>query len=151
MNQAILNPWAPPYLNGFNNLSPENCQEEDGAYVWPVTGQFQTMSPGQILLGQSLVLEQEDEFVWRALQWSLSGETQPGFLYRVQDDQGNWISDGLILCYATPGSPANPFPQFPHVVYKRGQQIKFDVQNASSEEQGVQIVFRGGKRYWNSR
>jgi len=147
VSQEIFNPAAPPYLNGFNRASPSGCEDVDSAMVWPPTDGFQTLTGNQVLTNQVIVLEQEDEFVWQGFIWALSGATQSGFLYRVQDDAGNYISDGYLYCFNTPGTWANPFPQFPRVTYRRGQSIKFDIINAAPVNQGVQLIFRGLKRY----
>jgi hypothetical protein len=149
VNQAIFNPWAPPLLNGFNDSSPDGCDDVDGAYVWPETNGFQTLT-GLQQLAVSITLDNEDDFQLKAFQWSLNpeeGGSQPGFLYRIKDDAGNFISDGFVYCFATPGSFANPWPIFPHVTYANHQRIQFELINLSADNQGVQLVFRGPKRY----
>ena len=150
MNQSIFNPWAPPLLNGFNNTSPDDCNDVDHAYVWPESNGFQVMTADQ-LLSVDLVLDDEDDFRLCALQWSLQGlddlTSVPGFLYRIRDDQGHFIQEGMIYCYATPGTFANPWPMFPHVTYPVHHRIQFDIQNLNDDIQGVQLVFRGKKRF----
>jgi hypothetical protein len=148
MSQEIFNPAAPPYLNGFNPASPQGCEDVDAAMIWPPSGGFQVMTGNQVLNNQVIVLSDADEFIWRAFIFAVSG---PGFLYRVQDDAGNYISDGFLYSNNTPGTWANPFPQFPAVSYRRGpgqrQAIHFDIINVAAVNQNVQVVFRGPNRY----
>lgn len=149
MNQAIFNPWAPPALNGFNPASPPNCEDVDGAYVWPETNGFQVLTANQTIR-DAIVLDQEDDFRYMGFLWSLQsieGGATPGFLYRIQDDAGNFISDGFTYCFCTPGTWANPWPQFPHVTYSFHQRIQFEIINVAAFNQGVQLVFRGEKRF----
>jgi hypothetical protein len=146
MNQAIFNPWAPPLLNGFNTTSPDGCDDVDAGYVWPEHNGFQLMTANESRK-ETIVLDHGDDFRFMAFQWSLFGEDTPGFVYRIQDDAGNFISDGFVYCYDTPGTFANPWPIFPHVTYASHQRIQFEIINLSSGTQGVQLIFRGPKRY----
>jgi hypothetical protein len=150
MNQSIFNPWAAPYLNGYNNTSPSGCEDVDAAYVWPEHNGFQVLTANQ-QLSVAIVLDQGDDFIYQAFQWSLEPDEEhavlPGFLYRIQDDAGNFISDGFIYSFCTPGTFANPWPQFPHVTYASHQRLQFEIINLAAFNQGVQLVFRGQKRY----
>lgn len=149
MNQAIFNPWAPPLLNGFNATSPDDCVDVEGGYVWPESNGFQVLTANEQRL-ESIVLDNEDDFRFMAFQWALHSEDQqgtPGFLYRIQDDAGNYVSDGFTYCFATPGTFANPWPIFPHVTYAVHQRIQFEIINLAAFDQGVQLVFRGAKRF----
>jgi hypothetical protein len=153
VSQPLFNPWAAPILNGFTNPSPEGCDDVDYAYIYPESGgespdgDFALFAGNEARLGLSIILDQTDAFIWNALQWALFEEPQQGFLYRVQDDQGNWISDGYLLTGNTAGTFANPCPIFPHVGYGRNHRLVFDLINASNSAQGIQFVFRGSKRY----
>lgn len=153
MNQAIFNPWAPPYLNGYNLTSPDNCDDVDAGYVWPETNGFQIMTANEQRT-ETLVLDNQNDFRFSGFIWALDdvddGGT-PGFLYRIKDDLGKYISDGFLYCYATPGTLANPWPVFPHVTYRSHQRIEFELINLASVSQGVQVMFRGMKRFTGSR
>jgi hypothetical protein len=149
VNQAIFNPWAPPLLNGFNPTSPTDCEDVDGAYVWPEHNGFQILTANEHR-AEALVLDNEDDFRFAGFIWSLQAvdaQSTPGFLYRIQDDAGNFISDGFVYCFTTPGTLANPWPMFPHVTYSVHQRIQFEVINLASHAQGVQLMFRGQKRF----
>lgn len=149
MNQAIFNPWAPPYLNGFDNTTPDGCEDVDHMYVWPETNGFQTLTANE-QREEVIVLDQAVDFRFTGFIWSLhsvdDGAT-PGFLYRIQDETGKFICDGFTYCFATPGSLANPWPQFPHVTYANHQRIQFEIINLAGFAQGVQLGFRGMKRF----
>jgi hypothetical protein len=148
MNQAIFNPWAPPYLNGFNQSSPD-CEDVDHMYVWPETNGFQTLTASEHR-EETIVLDHGDDFRFMGLIWSLHSVSEgatPGFLYRIRDDLGNFISDGFEYCFATPGTLANPWPMFPHVTYAVHQRIQFEIINLAAFSQGVQLGFRGTKRF----
>lgn len=147
MNVPLFNPWAPVSLNGFNPAAPEGCNDVDHAYCWPEKGGFQTLAGNEERLNEVIALEQDSDFVFSGFIWALSGENQVGFLYRIVDDQGNYVSDGYMHCFATPGTFANPFPWFPHVTYSRHQNLRFDILNPSDSPQDVQLVFRGPNRY----
>lgn len=150
MNQQIFNPWAPPLLNGFNTTSPDNCHDVDAAFVFPETYGFQPMTANQ-QLSYDIVLDDNADFRLNALQWTLKGLDSslnvPGFLYRIKDGDGQYIQSGYVYCYATPGTFANPWPMFPGVTYAAGQRIQFDLINLNAGLQGVQLVFRGYKRF----
>ncbi len=149
MNQSIFNPWAPPLLNGFNATSPDNCDDVEGGYVWPETNGFQIMAANESR-SEALVLDYEDDFRFMAFQWSLLSVDEgltPGFLYRIKGSDGKYISDGLLYCFATPGTFANPWPMFPHETYAVHQRIEFEIVNLLNATQGVQLVFRGPKRF----
>jgi hypothetical protein len=150
VNQAIFNPWAPPLLNGFNNTAPASCEDVDGGYVWPDQHNgFQILTANETRR-EAIVLDNEDDFRLMGLIWSLQSvddQSTAGFLYRIQDDAGNFISDGFVYCFCTPGTLANPWPMFPHVTYSVHQRIQFEVINLASHSQGVQLMFRGPKRY----
>src|SRR5262249_21254200 len=144
-----FNPWAPPLLNGFNNTSPDNCEDTEGGYVWPESRGFQVMTANESRK-EKLALDLNDDFRFMAFQWALESIDEggtPGFLYRIKDDAGNFISDGFIYSHATPGTFANPWPMFPHVTYHSHQIIEFEIINLAAFEQGVQLVFRGMKRF----
>jgi len=152
MNQAIFNPWAPPHLNGFNSTSPDNCDDVDHLYVWPEDNEFQTLTANEER-AEVIVLDHQDDFKYSGFLWSLHSideQATPGFLYRIQDDAGNYISDGFTYCFATPGTLANPWPQFPHVSYAHHQRIQFEIINLAAHSQGVQLGFRGMKRFRRS-
>ena len=150
MNQAIFNPWAPPLLNGFNDTSPDSCHDVDAAYVFPENNGFQTLTANQ-QLSVDIVLDDGDDFRFMGFIWALQGLDHllsvPGFLYRIKDDAGKFIQEGFTYCYATPGTLANPFPIFPHVTYAVHQRIQFELINLNGDIQGVQIMFRGSKRF----
>jgi hypothetical protein len=149
MNQSIFNPWAPPLLNGFDDATPDGCQDVDAGYVWPETGGFQIMTANE-RREETLVLDRDVDFRFMALIWSTQsvdeGDT-PGFLYRIKDDAGNFTSDGFIYSRATPGTLARPWPWFPHINYRSQQIIQFEIVNPAAHSQGVQLMFRGPKRF----
>lgn len=149
MNQQIFNPWAPPYLNGFNESSPDGCTDVDHGYVWPETNGHQILTANE-QRAETIVLDNDDDFRFSGFIWSLKSVDQgttPGFLYRIQDDAGNFISDGFQYCFATPGTLANPWPMFPHVTYAVHQRLQFEIINLADHLQGVQLMFRGTKRF----
>jgi len=149
MNQNLFNPWAPPLLNGFNDTSSDACSDVEGGYVWPESNGFHTLTANEQRV-ESLVLDRDDDFRFMAFQWALDSVSEqgtPGFLYRIKDDAGNYISDGFVYCFSTPGTFARPWPIFPHVTYKFQQIIQFEIINAAAFSQGVQLMFRGMKRF----
>ncbi len=153
MNQAIFNPWAPPYLNGFDNTTPNGCEDDDHMYVWPEVNGFQTLTANEVRQ-EVIVLDNGADFLFMGLIWSLHSigeQSTPGFLYRIQDELGNYISDGFTYCFSTPGTLANPWPMFPHVTYAAHQRFQFELINIAAHSQGVQLGFRGVKRYQGVR
>ena len=149
MNQSIFNPWAPPLLNGLDSTSPDGCEDVDHGYVWPETNGFQILTANE-QRAEVIVLDNDNDFQFMGFIWSLDSvddQTTPGFLYRIQDDAGKYICDGFTYCFATPGTLSNPWPMFPHVTYSVHQRIQFEIINAAAHEQGIQIMFRGRKRF----
>jgi hypothetical protein len=151
MNQQILNEWAPGYLQGYNEASPETCHDVDAAYVYPDDNTFQVLQANQQVT-VDLVLDEGADFHFNALQWALQNLSEdtinvPGFLYRIKDEAGRFIHEGFVYCYATPGTFANPWPIFPGVTYAQGQRIQAEIINVLDAPQAIQVVFRGFKRF----
>ncbi len=148
MNQAIFNPWAAPYQNGFNDAMPDDCDSKEAGYVWPETNGFQVLTANE-QRSETIVLDRDADFRFMAFQWTLDSideQSTPGFLYRIKDDAGNFVSDGFIYCFCTPGTFSRPWPWFPHITYKSQQRFEFEIINAANHSQGVQLMFRGEKR-----
>jgi hypothetical protein len=149
MSYEIFNPWAPPLLNGFNPTAPPGCEDDEVGFVWPESNGFQTLTASEAR-SEKIVINRDIDFRFMCFQWALESVDEgatPGFLYRIKDDAGKYVSDGYIYCFNTPGTFANPWPQFPHITYRANQVIEFDILNAASFPQGVQLMFRGMKRY----
>ncbi len=149
MNQSLFNPWAPPLLNGLNPTTPDDCEDVEAGYVWPETNGFKILTANEQRSGV-LILDNDDDFRFMAFQWSLLSIDEgamPGFLYRIKGADGKFISDGFVYCFDTPGTFANPWPIFPHETYASHQRIEFEIINLLQFEQGVQLMFRGAKRF----
>lgn len=154
MNQSLFNPWAPPLLNGFNDTAPDNCEDREGGYVWPRRFGFQVLTANE-QRSEVLPLDHDSDFRFMAFQWTLQSIDEgatPGFLYRIRGSDGKFISaEGYEYCFCTPGTFANPWPIFPHEQYSVHQRIEFEIINLLDADQGVQLVFRGPKRYQRNR
>ena len=149
MNQSIFNPWAAPYQNGFNPAMPDDCDSQEHGYVWPEVNGFQILTANE-QREETIVLDRDADFRFLAFQWALESQDEqatPGFLYRIKDDAGNYMSDGFVYCFCTPGTFARPWPIFPHINYRSQQLIQFEIINAAAHTQGVQLMFRGDKRF----
>ena len=107
----------------------------------PLTGN--TLTPNQFLQNQVVPIFAEADFLWRALQFTSTST----FAVRFIDGQGYYLSDGLIWSTNLPNTAGDPFPVFPEVPYPAAGRIQLEIQDLSSANNTVQLLFIGANRY----
>jgi hypothetical protein len=138
--QAIpANPFAPPVDNGMNDGSPLNYLDVDFTYPYDVV-----LTGDQLLNNQSISTTNDADFAWRATVIAFS--TGP-FNVRFYDSQGYAISNSLIASANIQGDAASPYPVFPEILIPAGGRIAIDIQDTSGEENTIELLCRGVKRY----
>ena len=138
-SKLLVNPYAPPVYNGFNDASPLGFIDVDFTYPYDVT-----LTANQFLRDQSISTTNDADFSWRAIVIAFS--TGP-FNIRFADSQGYYISNGMIVSANILGDAASPFPVFPEILIPAGGRIGIDIQDTSGSTNVIEILCRGVKRY----
>lgn len=134
----MLNPIAPPAMQGINPSAPPQYIDVPFSYVYNVV-----LTANQSLPDQVVSIFTEADFAWRGLIFTNSGL----FSVRFQDGQGYWLSTGLIFSTNMPNTSGDPFPTFPEVLYPAGGRILLDIEDLSGAENTIQLLFVGANRY----
>jgi hypothetical protein len=134
-----MNPLAPPAYGGVNDGSPPGFIDVEFSYVYDVV-----LAASELLTGQAVSLHRDADFAWRGYINVVATGT-----YRIQfkDSQGYNLSNDMLESANIAGTPSNPFPVFPEVLYPAGGAIGIDIEDTSVAQNTIQIVFRGVKRY----
>jgi hypothetical protein len=134
----MLNPIAPPALQGIDPSAPMGFLDIPFSYVYDVT-----LEANQALFNEVTSIFTEADFCWRGLIFSQTGL----FQVRFQDGQGYYLSAGMVFSSNLPNTAGDPFPWFPEILYPAGGQMQLDIQDLSGAENVVQILFVGANRY----
>jgi hypothetical protein len=134
----MLNPIAPPGLQGIGDASPDGYLDLSFEYVYNVT-----LTANQSLNGQLVSIFTQADFAWRALTFTSTGN----FEVQFQDGQGYFLSSGLVYSTNMPNTPGDPWPRFPEVVYPAGGNIYLNITDLSGSGNTIQILFKGVNRY----
>ena len=137
--ELLVNPFAPPAYNGFNDSAPLGFIDVDFTYPYDVT-----LTANQFLRDQSVSTTNDADFEVRALVSAFS--TGP-FNLRIADSQGYYISNGMIVSANILGDASSPYPFFPGLLIPAGGRIGIDIQDTSGTTNVIQLLMRGVKRY----
>lgn len=136
----MLNPYAPPVVQGIAPLNVQGPGYMDVAYGYPYNI---TLTANQVLSDQQVAIGSTADFVLRAISIVLVGT----FSLRIYDGDQYALSPGFITSGNMQTSPGDPFPMFPEVWYPRGGRILLDIQDTSGDTNVIQILFMGANRY----
>lgn len=134
----MLNPIAPPALQGIDPSAPLGFLDQKFDYVYDVT-----LTASQTLFDEVVSIFTEADFAWRGLIFTSTGL----FSVRFQDGQGYYLANGMVFSSNLPSTAGDPFPWFPEVLYPAGGRIQLDIRDDSAEENTIQIIFVGANRY----
>lgn len=134
----MLNPIAPPGLQGIGDASPEGFLDLSFDYTYPIS-----LTASQAQNGQLVSIFTQADFCWRGLVFTSTG----AFSIQFQDGQGYYISSGQVYSANMPNTPGDPWVRFPEVVYPAGGNIYFNITDLSAAPNTGQILFRGVNRY----
>lgn len=134
----MLNPIAPPGLQGIGDASPSGYLDLSFEYVYNVT-----LTANQILNGEQVSIFTEADFAWRGLVFLSDGI----FSVQFQDGQGYYISSGFVYSTNMPNTPGDPWPVFPEIVYPAGGRIYMNISDLSGSTNDIQLLFKGVNRY----
>lgn len=134
----MLNPIAPPAVQGIDYSSPEGFIDLPFNYIYNVV-----LTASQVLNNEVVSIFTEADFAWRGLIFSATGL----FSVQFQDGQGYYLSAGQMFSTNMPNTPGNPWPMFPEVVYPAGGRIYLNITDLSAETNTIQLLFVGVNRY----
>lgn len=134
----MLNPIAPPAVQGIDNSAPEGFFDLPFNYTYD-----QTLTANQVLNNEVVSIFTEADFAWRGLIFSATGL----FSVQFQDGQGYYLSAGQMFSTNMPNVPGDPWPVFPEVPYPAGGRIYINITDLSGEENVIQLLFVGVNRY----
>lgn len=137
--ELLVNPYAPPAYNGFNDAAPLGFVDVDFTYPYDVV-----LTANQFLRDQSISTTNDADFSWRAIVIAYSTGT---FNVRFADSQGYYISNGMIVSANILGDAASPYPIFPEILIPAGGRIGIDIQDTSGSGNTIELLCRGVKRY----
>lgn len=138
-SELLVNPYAPPAYNGFNDSAPLGFVDVDFVYPYDVT-----LTANQFLRDQSISTTNDADFSWRAAVIAFS---TGAFNIRFADSQGYYLSNGMIVSANLLGDAASPYPIFPEILIPAGGRIGIDIQDTSGSTNVIQLLMRGVKRY----
>ena len=138
----MLNPIAPPSVQGVNNVAPSGFLDVAFNYVYNFSLTDQT-----VLLDQTVSILTEADFLLRGILFASVGT----FNVRFQDGQQFYLSSGLINSQNLFGTAGDPFPVFPEIFYPAAGRITLDIQDTSGATGMApntgQILFIGVSRF----
>ena len=135
----MKNPIAPVVFNGVNDAAPPGYIDQAFDYVFNVQ-----LTASQSLPDQSVQIYTYAAFIVRALVITVQSGA---FSVRFYDGQGYALSNALINSFNLVGTPSDPTPFMPEIMYPAGGRIGIDIQDDSDATNNIQIVFRGVNRY----
>lgn len=140
-----LNQFSPTYMQGVARPPTQQTGYEDRPYDYLYVPPGGQLSANQELLGQTVQIQTDSDFLLRA--WYVS--TPSGlFQIRLGDATGYQFSSGLLLSGGISTDPSNPTVFSPQHPFPAGGRIVIDIQELSGLTNAIQIVFKGVKRYW---
>ena len=137
--ELLVNPYAPPSYNGFNDAAPLGFVDVDFTYPYDVV-----LTGNQFLRDQSISTTNDADFSWRAIVIAYS---TGAFNVRFADSQGYYLSNGMIVSANILGDASSPYPIFPEILIPAGGRIGIDIQDTSGSGNTIELLFRGVKRY----
>jgi hypothetical protein len=138
----MLNPYAPPVVQGIQGAGLGNGQWVDIGYAYPFD--VTITNADQLLTNQALALLSDADFVFRGLMFTSTGN----FSVRIYDGDQYALSDGLVMSQNLTSTPGDPFPWFPEVWYPAGGKILIDIQDTSGSGGNIiELLFIGANRY----
>jgi hypothetical protein len=139
MRQAGINPYAPPAYNGIGQADvPIGYKDQSFDYVYDVS------LTALLVLQDQLSVENDADFAWRA---TVLNDFDGAFAVRFSDSDDYWLSSARIINTNIQGDPASPYPEFPEIIIPAGGKIGIDIADLSDDDNVIQILFRGVKRY----
>lgn len=137
--RAGINAYAPPAYNGVGQLDvPNGYKDQSFDYVYN-----RTLTALQVLQDQ-LSIENDADFAWRA---TVINDFDGAFSVRFSDSDDYWLSSARIINTNIQGDPSSPYPEFPEIIIPAGGKIGIDIADLFNDDNTIQILFRGVKRY----
>lgn len=138
MRQGI-NPYAPPAYNGIGQTGvPQGYRDGAYDYVFNIS-----LTANQFVSTQESI-HADSDFHWRAIVVNrATGE----FSVRFSDSDWYYLSSGEIYSSNLQGDPASPYPVWPEIVIPAAGRIGVDIRDQSADDNVIQLIFRGVKRY----
>ncbi len=133
----------------------EGTGVDPGIQTWFVYIYDRTLTSLQLLQSQSLLIQGDADFVWKAtaaanLPTGGSGDWRIRFGYgsaTYLSAGGIGAANNLVNRQNICGTGRFPFPVIPNIVIPRAGNILFDIEEIQSAAVTLQIAFIGAKRY----
>ena len=133
----MLNPIAPPAVQGIDYTSPEGFVDVPFNYTYD-----NSLTAGQVLNNEIVSIFNAD-FIWRGLVFTSDGL----FSVQFQDGYGYYLSTGQIFSSNMSNTPGDPWPVFPEVFYPAGGRVYLNITDLSGAPNTIQLLFIGVNRY----
>jgi hypothetical protein len=137
LTERAINPMGPQYMQGIGQQAP-GYFDLPFDYVFTVT-----LTANQVLNQQAQLIHTDSIFLWRALVFGSTGV----FSVRFADSQGYYLSDGQVDSGNLSNDGSSPYIIFPEVPLPRGGRIGIDLTDLSGNQNRIQLVFKGVKRF----
>jgi hypothetical protein len=166
MAEQLYNPFGPPAYNGLNPDAPAGYTDVDFTYTYDVVLTGDQVLPGQqvstttdvdftytydvvltasqVLPGQQVSTTTDADFAIRAIVVATSTGS---FSIKFYDSQNYALSNDYVASSNILGDASSPFPVFPEVLIPAGGRIGIDIEDTSGDDNTIEILFRGVKRY----
>lgn len=142
MYRPLNNPYATPAMVGMQQPAPDLFVDLPFDYVYD-----KTLTAGQQLDSQSVPVDNDSDFMLRAIQLGAGPST---FDFLVYDTQGYYLSDelfpGIVLVNNFRYSPLVVSPELP---FPAGSAIGLRIRNTDAVSSiTIQLIFKGVKRFY---
>lgn len=102
-----------------------------------------TLTANQNLPDQSLIIGGDADFIIRAIVGTQTG----AYKIRFRDNQGFYLSPGMVNNSNIMGTAQLPVPIWPELQIPRNGKLGIDLLDTSGAGNTIEIVFKGVKRY----
>lgn len=138
-----MNQYAPAYLQGVLGPPPDEVGYEDRTFDYVFNPPNNQLTADQVLDGAVAIDTDADFYI---AGWYLARFTGE-FQIQLTDAAGYELSAGLVNSGAISRTASNPTVLSPAHPIPAGGKIQIQIQDLSSSENPLQIVFKGWKRF----
>lgn len=139
-----VNQFAPSYFQGVNTPPSAQVLYEDRPYEYVYNPPNGELTANQVIAQDSVSIQTDADFI--CFGWYLSAYTG---LFQIQltDSNGYQLQSGFVVSTAIAQTSANPTVFSPSHFFPAGGKIQIAIADLSGQDNPLQIVFKGVKRY----
>jgi len=123
---------------GLRDLAPPGFRDISFDYVFDIA-----LTALQFVQGQ-VSIHNDSDFAWRAVTVN---QSDGNFSVRWSDSDWYFLQSAEVVRGNIQGDPSSPFPIWPELIIPAGGRIGVDIRDLSNNNNVVQLLFRGVKRY----